>query len=94
MDDSIGASAWEYDARGALKSHTDALGKKVFYDYDPAGQLTTLALPAGATSPATTGKTAGQPTADKPVGISYSYDLAGRIKSQSSPWGPWTTPTQ
>ncbi|MFJ4209098.1 RHS repeat-associated core domain-containing protein [Paenarthrobacter sp. NPDC089675] len=87
MEDAIGASAWSYDARGALKSETDALGKKLFYDYDPAGQLTTLTLPAGATTPATTGKTAGQPTIDKPVGVSYSYDAAGRVKSQSSPWG-------
>ncbi|MDR6688992.1 YD repeat-containing protein, partial [Arthrobacter sp. 1088] len=90
MDDALGASAWEYDPRGALTSQTDALGKKVFYDYDPAGQLTTLTLPAGKTSPATTTAasfTAGQPTADKAVGISYAYDLAGRIKSQTSPWG-------
>ncbi|MFF1828256.1 RHS repeat-associated core domain-containing protein [Paenarthrobacter sp. NPDC058040] len=87
MDDSIGASAWTYDARGALKSQTDALGKKLFYDYDPAGQLTTLTLPAGKTSPATTGSSGGQPTSDKSVGISYSYDPAGRVKSQTSPWG-------
>lgn len=87
MADSIGASAWEYDPRGALTSQTDALGKKLFYDYDPAGQLTTLTLPAGNTSPATTGTTAGQATANTAVGISYSYDLAGRVKEQDSPWG-------
>ncbi|MFK0004325.1 RHS repeat-associated core domain-containing protein [Paenarthrobacter sp. NPDC090522] len=87
MEDAIGASAWTYDARGALKSQTDALGKKLFYDYDPAGQMTTLTLPAGATTPATTGNTAGQPTVNKPIGISYSYDSAGRVMSLASPWG-------
>lgn len=86
MADTIGASAWEYDARGALTSQTDALGKKLFYDYDKAGQLTTLTLPAGNTSPAT-GVTAGQGTAGTAVGISYTYDLAGRIAEQNSPWG-------
>lgn len=87
MADSIGASAWEYDPRGALTSQTDALGKKLFYDYDKAGQLTTLTLPAGNTSPATTGTTAGQATVGTAVGISYTYDPAGRIAEQNSPWG-------
>ncbi|MDP9903103.1 putative toxin [Arthrobacter bambusae] len=87
MSDSAGASNWQYDARGSVTSATDAQGKTLSYGYDAAGELTTLTLPAGSTSPATTGASAGKPTAGAPAAVGYAYDPAGRVSKQTSPWG-------
>ncbi|MGO4652262.1 polymorphic toxin type 43 domain-containing protein [Arthrobacter sp. 2RAF22] len=87
MNDSVGASNWQYDARGAVTSATDAQGKTLSYAYDAAGELTTLALPAGNTSPATAAPAAGKPTAGAATSVNYAYDPAGRVAKQTSPWG-------
>ncbi|RLB38524.1 MAG: hypothetical protein DRH12_12775, partial [Deltaproteobacteria bacterium] len=45
MTDSLGTSAYSYDALGRLTSYTNPYGQSVSYSYDEAGNLSTITYP-------------------------------------------------
>jgi RHS repeat-associated protein len=82
-------SRYAYDATGRLTSAADPLGRTTTLAYDSAGNLITVADPSGHAQQMTydgnrrlTGR-----TAEGAVGVSFTYDAAGRRSSMTDATG-------
>ncbi len=86
--------SFTYFASGLLKTSKNADLKTTSYDYNTAGDPTTVTSPSGSVTTTTyvggvsgMGRVATQQAPGKPTATSFTYDALGRIKTVTDPLG-------
>lgn len=85
------ATTFAYNAQGRIASTTDSVGRVTTYGYDTGGEhLTTISTSRGVTSLTytPTGHAIASITGPNGVPVSFTYDSAGRVASETMGSGP------